>query len=87
MKTSSVDFLYEPVNKNPGHSRLYPRNIIEPKVKSGEIHFVDFYSFWKDDIAEPALKNINYYFEGPKLYGITGKVGSGKSTLLSAIIG
>ena len=60
---------------------------MEPKVKRGEVHFVDFYSYWKNDTAKPTLKNINYYFEGPKLYGITGKVGSGKSTLLAAILG
>lgn len=56
-------------------------------METGEIKFIDFNGFWKDNFEEPTLKNINLSFRSGILYGITGRVGSGKSGLLGAITG
>lgn len=49
--------------------------------------FNNFSGYWKDDLENISLKNIDYKFKKGVLYGISGKVGSGKSGLLGVILG
>jgi ATP-binding cassette, subfamily C (CFTR/MRP), member 4 len=85
-RLNSIEQLNEPVMKQKIMSKEIDE-IEEGAIKKGTIRFTGFNGFWKKDSSIPTLKNINYVFEGPGLYGITGKMGSGKSGLFGAILG